>query len=262
MIRMVILALTLAVGAGAAWMLYGNMTATPEAVVEAPQAPAAPPPPDVLVAGVPIAVGDVIVAESFSWEPRADNDPAAGHIRRSDRPDARVELVGRIARSAFAAGDPIVAARLAEGGAGYLATLLAAGERAVAVLVSAENTAGGFILPGDRVDVLYTGSGPDTARVSTHTILENVEVLAIDQTTIDGAVATDAFVGRTATLRVDREQAERVTGAKTTGELSLSLRAYADAAIVMQAPSEAPAPRERAPIRIRRGGLLETVDLQ
>ena len=260
MLRMVILALTLAVGGGAAWMFYGSMTAIPNEVVLEPAA--APPPPDVLVAGVAIAIGDVIVAETLVWEPRPEDDPAAGNIRRAGRPDARAEFVGRVARRAFAPGEPIVEAQLAEGGAGYLATLLMAGERAVAVQISAENTAGGFILPGDRVDVLYTGSGADTASVSTRTILENIEVLAIDQTTIDTAAETDAFVGRTATLRVDREQAERLIGAKTTGELSLVLRAYADAAAFAQVSDDAPVLRERPTVRIRRGGLTETVHLQ
>ena len=256
MLRMVILALALAMGCGAAWMLYSGTNTVPAELVETP---VAPPPVEILVASTPIAVGDVVSAENLSWNRVADGDPVSTGLRRSDRPDARTELIGRVARRAFAVGDAIMEAQLAEGGAGYLATLLNAGERAVAIQISAENTAGGFVLPGDRVDILYTGSAADTTIVQTHTILENLEVLAIDQTTVDSAAETDAFVGRTATLRVDRDQAERLTKAKTTGELSLTLRAYADAAVVAQTPVELVSPTPPPSIRIRRAGLVETV---
>src|SRR5262249_60279357 len=64
----------------------------------------------------------------------------------------------------------------------FFAAFLPAGKRAVGVRISAENTAGGFILPNDRVDVIHTDdpSGGGGGLIN-RTILRKVPVLAIDQ---------------------------------------------------------------------------------
>ena len=78
--------------------------------------------------------------------------------------------------------------------------------RAVAVRVSAQNTAGGFILPGDRVDVVQTvaqqTSADAPAENVSRTILTNIKVLAIDQT-VDEEEGEAVVVGKTATLELD-----------------------------------------------------------
>ncbi|MGR3484976.1 MAG: Flp pilus assembly protein CpaB [Paracoccaceae bacterium] len=277
MLRLIVLALTLMIGGAAAWMLYVSSTAQPAAAVEAAPPPPPPPPPEVLVAGRPIAAGAAVATLDLVWAPHPDGRPSPLDLRRSDHPDARSELAGHIAQRAFAPGEPIEMGQLIESAAGYLATVLQAGQRAVAVPISAENTAGGFILPGDRVDVLYTGEWPGLPNLRTRTILENVEVLAIDQTTSDGTDDADAFVGRTATLRVTRDQAEELTAARARGDLSLALRAQVDADAppeprpepapvvppesVVDAPPPLPAPPARPTILVRRAGESETVIL-
>lgn len=65
---------------------------------------------------------------------------------------------GHLTRIDLAAGEPVRSEKLILTGAGFLSATLAPGKRAVAVRISAENTAGGFILPNDRVDVLRTAS--------------------------------------------------------------------------------------------------------
>ena len=72
--------------------------------------------------------------------------------------------------------------------------------------------------------MIYTSGGRGTATV--RTIIENVRVLAIDQITEgdgDGSV-----VGSTATLEVTPGQAEQISLAKASGNLSLALRSFAD----------------------------------
>ena len=75
---------------------------------------------------------------------------------------------------------------------GFLSAILPSGKRAIAVRISAQNTAGGFILPNDRVDVIQTitqQTSPEAPAESvSRTILTNVKVLAIDQT-VDEAAA-------------------------------------------------------------------------
>jgi pilus assembly protein CpaB len=121
----------------------------------------------------------------------------------------------------------------------FLATLLPPGMRAVAVRISAENTAGGFILPGDRVDVLVTaapllGGSQKTSQQVTLTILSNVPVLAIDQV-VDDKSKDDkdkgkaGVVGKTATLELDPPQVEQLATAQASGGvISLALRSVAD----------------------------------
>src|SRR6201993_1438860 len=127
----------------------------------------------------------------------------------------------------MARGEPIREENFTPRHAGYLATVLPSGKRAMAVRISAESTAGGFILPNDRVDVLHSdGKSPVS-----HTILSNVRVLAIDQVvdeTEKKENSKSTVIGKTATLELDPSQAEILTAAQAAGTLSLSLRSAAD----------------------------------
>src|SRR5690606_9287495 len=99
------------------------------------------------------------------------------------------------------------------------------GMRAMAISVTVDTAAGGFILPGDRVDVLQAGDVDD--RSVTRTVMRNVRVLAIDQA---AAPAKDAntLVGAVATLEIPAGDAEVLAGAqiqaRNGGGLVLALR--------------------------------------
>ncbi|OGN50748.1 MAG: Flp pilus assembly protein CpaB [Caulobacterales bacterium RIFOXYB1_FULL_67_16] len=183
---------------------------------------------------------------------------------------AKSDYVGSVVREPILAGEPIVGRKIVRAGdSGYLAAYLEPGMRAMAIAVTVESAAGGFILPGDRVDVVLTvqnegGSsavegGATTAKYSSATVMQNVKVLAIDQSTRAGDDA-QAVVGATATLEVRPQDAVLLAQAKSEGELSLSLRSYADTA----GPSGATrAPRAVASasrsVRVYRGGEPEVV---
>jgi len=113
---------------------------------------------------------------------------------------------------------------------GFMSAILPAGKRALAVQISADTSAGGFILPNDHVDVIMTrrkgeGQGGD---FDTETILRNLRVLAIDQT-IEEQNGAKVVVGSTATLEVDPAQAEALTAAQPMAEkLVLALRSLED----------------------------------
>lgn len=182
---------------------------------------------------------------------------------------AKSEYVGSVVRESILSGEPIVVRKIVRAGdSGYMAAYLEPGMRAIAVRVSVETAAGGFILPGDRVDVLLTremrlsdvaGDQSGRSRFSSATVMQNIKVLAIDQTT-RASDDQQAVVGATATLEVGPRDAEALALAKSEGELSLVLRSYADTS----GPSgQVNAPKtQSAAIRVYRGGAPDVVVVQ
>jgi pilus assembly protein CpaB len=148
----------------------------------------------------------------------------------------KAQFVGAVVREPLLKGEPLVDRKLVRAGqSGYLAVVLAPGMRAMSVPLKVESGAGGFILPGDRVDILLSrdievrsGEGSHNQKVS-GTVLRNIKILAIDQTTQTGKDET-TVVGATATVEVSPGDAEALALAKAQGELSFTLRSYADAA--------------------------------
>lgn len=105
-----------------------------------------------------------------------------------------------------------------------LSALVSDGMRAVGIRVNEVAGVGGFVLPGDRVDVMFIKT--DTAnneRPTTDVIIQNARVLAIDQDANEKA--SKAVVAKVVTIEVSSLDAQKVALAQTVGTLSLSLRA-------------------------------------
>ena len=182
---------------------------------------------------------------------------------------AKADYVGSVVREPILAGEPIVMRKIVRAGdSGYMAAYLEPGMRAMAIRVTVETAAGGFILPGDRVDVVLTrqntlgasgGAEGDRAKFTSATVMQNIKVLAIDQSTRAGD-DEQTVIGATATLEVDPRDAEALALAKSEGELSLTLRSYADTG----GPSGrvSAGPRQSAAVRVYRGGAPEVVVIQ
>jgi hypothetical protein len=105
--------------------------------------------------------------------------------------------------------------------------------RAVGIRLNDVASAGGFVLPGDRVDVLYTRSRSNNEPSSTDILIQNVKVLAINQ--LADEKQSNPVVPAVATLEVTTIDAQKIALAQTTGTLSLSLRA---AGSLEKAPAE------------------------
>jgi pilus assembly protein CpaB len=174
-------------------------------------------------------------------------------------------VLGAIVREPLLAGEPVIERKIVKGGTGgYMSVVLQPGMRAVAVPVNVESGAGGFILPGDRVDVVMSRklegaaaqAGPvniasATSTVAAETVLQNIRVLAIDQK-VGPEKEAKTIVGASATLEVPAEDVELLVKARAAGELALALRSYADlGARVGQATQEATASQM---VRIIRAG--------
>lgn len=144
-------------------------------------------------------------------------------------------LIGAIVREPILANEPITNVKLVRGGeGGYMAVVLKKGMRAMAIPVSVNTGAGGFILPGDHVDVIQAhqidANNGGARPYVVESVLQNVRVLAIDQTAQPPKNGNQSDIGAVATLEVDPVEADRLALAKAQGEMILTLRSYSDAA--------------------------------
>ncbi len=267
-------------------LLLRNVSAKPKA----PPTPMAAEQPHfttrVLVAQHDLAVGVRLSNQDMTWQPwptdsvnsayitdgvKAPPKPtgAAGAARDAETVTKDVisgggpamqALVGAVVRSEIAKSEPIVGGKLVRAGdGGYMSVVLTPGMRAMAVPVSAESAAGGFIQPGDRVDVMQ--SYADQARKTggsgyvNQIVVSNARVLAVDQTT-DPPKNGRSTVAATITLEVPADAAPLITEAKARGNIMLALRSYADMAGRPQHEDLATA---GAGVRLIRGGQMSQV---
>lgn len=142
---------------------------------------------------------------------------------------SRIEAIeGAIVKEAFLKGEPIVGRKIVRGGeGGFLSVVLQPGMRAISVPVSADAAAGGFILPGDRVDVMQSHDAGGDKGFITETLVTNVRVLAIDQT-ITPEKDARSIIGSVATLEIPANDTEVIVRGKAQGPMLLSLRAVTD----------------------------------
>ena len=128
----------------------------------------------------------------------------------------------RVVLTAIEQNEPILGSKIT--GSGQRATLSAMirdGLRAVTVRVNDVEGVGGFVLPGDRVDVMLTRQ-IDKNAATTDVVLQNTRVLAIDQLADE---RTDKpTVVKAVTLEVDPTGAQKISLAASIGTLSLMLR--------------------------------------
>ncbi len=182
---------------------------------------------------------------------------------------SEADYYGSVVREPILAGEPIVSRKIVRAGdSGYMAAYLEPGYRAMAIRVTVETAAGGFILPGDRVDVLLTRetklenmANTEGSKFASSTVMQNVKVLAIDQSTRAGE-DEQAVVGATATLEVRPGDAEALALAKSEGELSLILRSYADTSGPTGRVAPAQVTLESRTVRVFRGNEPQTVVVQ
>jgi pilus assembly protein CpaB len=228
--KLVLLVAALLVAMGTAFvarsLLAGGAAPQAEAV------PVAPKGPKVLVAQRALPTGTIITADAISYQDWPQELVKDAYF--IDGKTDMTKLLGTVVRFPVTAGQPLTqGALVAPGDRGFLAAALGPGMRAITVPVSAKTGVGGFVFPGDRVDLVLTqevqSAGAAQLKTS-ETILRNIRVLATDQSTetesVDGKTVVKAF--RTVTLEVTPRIAEKVSVAETIGELSLTLRPLSD----------------------------------
>lgn len=223
----------------------------------------------VVVASTEIAFGERITADAvktIGW-PRDSLPEGAFH--------AIGDVVGKTANQKIVAGEAILKSRAVGQAAGSsLAALIEPNHRAVTVRVNDVIGVGGFLLPGNHVDVIATRE-LDNKKYQTRTLLQDVKVLAVDQTA--ETEKDKPVVVRAITLEVDPRQAELLVQATEEGSVQMALRNPEEAApaqvvaeetapaapvkprvVVIRAPASAPTPPPPGVTVIRQAQVGET----
>ena len=188
----------------------------------------------IYVATRPIAYGEQILAEDFAladWPeaflPETYFD-AETPLYEGEAPFDAL----RVAVRQIELNEPFMALKVSEpGGDAGLTSRLKRGQRAFAISVDVASGVSGFLRPGDRVDVYWTGRVPGNdpnlpEGEVTKLIQTGISLIAIDQTaTVD---STDATIARTVTVAATPQQVAALAQAQSTGRLSLSLMSSTD----------------------------------
>jgi pilus assembly protein CpaB len=153
--------------------------------------------------------------------------------------DALLAEGGRVVLSPVEVNEPLLLAKLSgPNGRATLSNLLSPGMRAVTIRTDEIAGVGGFVTPGDRVDVVLTrdagaiteveknAEGAAGSTITTEIVVENAKVLTVGQGADERRA--EPQVAESVTIEVDGEGAQKVALARTVGTLSLSLRASSD----------------------------------
>jgi pilus assembly protein CpaB len=177
----------------------------------------------IAVARVPLEFGTQLAADQVQFVEWPVGSVAAGSFASAADlfPGGRSRFVLRT----ISPGEPILASRLSGEGSRSIAAVLGPDMRAASIRISDVAGVAGFILPGDRVDVLMTRE-VDGEQFS-DLLLQNIRVIAIDQNFDDARTkmtSGEASALKTATLEVSPDGAQRLALGSAAGTLSLVLR--------------------------------------
>lgn len=218
-------AIAIILGLVAVLLVRGYMGSAQKPAVSAPGAVAGATP--VVVAATPLVRGATLQATAL----KVVNFPTGSVPQGAFTDIAQLSGTGSSARvtlRSIAANEPILASRVsAPGGKPILSGALTTGMRAISVRTSDVAGVGGFIMPGDRVDILVTRTTSTTGNEAvTQIMAQGIRVLGVDQS--DDVDADKPVVAKVITLEVTPEEAQAISLAQSVGSLVLSLRASAD----------------------------------
>ncbi len=224
---LLLVAVAIVVAGLAALMAHNWLDSQREAILASvPKAVEAVPMTDILVAAADLTPGQFVKTEQLRWQPWPSDLVLQFHIVRGRK--SETDFVGAVARAQILAGEPVTETRMVKpGDSGFLAAVLDPGMRAVTIPLNPVSGVSGFVLPGDRVDLILTPApdGSEDKRRFAATVLEGVRVLAIDRK-LDQTQG-EAQEAKVATLEVTPKMAEKIVLALELGSLSLSLRSIA-----------------------------------
>lgn len=222
----IIFGLVLALGVGlagfAAYMAQNYISEQQAALERArAQAPVALATTEVYVAAAPLRFGQVLRPDNvrkIAWPEGALPEGAFTDTATLFPEGGEVRTVLRTLEP----GEPLMAVKLTEPGedAG-ITSRLKSGLRAFTIKVDATSGVSGFLRPGDRVDVYWSGSTRATGNV-TKLIETGLTLVAVDQSA-DMDRTTAVQVARTVTVEATPQQVASLTQAQSTGRLTLSL---------------------------------------
>ena len=211
----------------------------------------------IVVAAKNLSTGDELKEDNLRYQKWPENAVFEGAIRQ-EKGKKPHELVQGTLRRALAEGEPVMKSALVpEERYNYMTASLAPGMRAYSLKLSAEELAGGFVKPGDHVDLLltyrasvrYRGNNnaikdmieSNLNNKATETILQNIKVIAVGQDIEREEEGENGKKKKNAkaaivTFEVTRKQAEVIAMARDVGKVSLSLRKLGDDTVLADLP--------------------------
>ncbi|MGL4495420.1 MAG: Flp pilus assembly protein CpaB [Beijerinckiaceae bacterium] len=233
--RIIVIAIALVAGLAAAYLASSSAPPPAPVVVNQTVEPSIKTV-EVLTTNAELQIGMIVQPTQLEWKRWPEDGSSPFLIRKTDKPEAIAEYTNSIVRVAMLQGEPVRPEKLVKAdGSGFMSALLPSGMRALSVPIDnrGTNSAGGFILPNDRVDVVRTmrdearskATGGDAHR--TDIILYNIRVLAVGQT-VQERNGERHVTGENATLELDAGQVELVLQSLRVGSLSLALRSLTD----------------------------------
>ena len=171
-----------------------------------------------VVAAKPLRFGNELTADALRETPwPEDTLPAGAFARVSDVLSGGKRLV----LTAIENNEPVLAVKITgPGQRATLSALVAPGMKAVTIRVNDVDGVGGFVLPGDRVDIVLTRQEKDNS--SSQVLLQDVRVLAIDQSADERG--SNPSIPKSVTVEVDTYAGQKLGLAAQIGTLSLLLR--------------------------------------
>lgn len=182
----------------------------------------------VYVINKPLQYGEPLTAEDIELIAWPEKAVPEGAFTQKKPVFAEGETDPRYVLRAMEKFEPVLALKVTEPGedAG-LTSRLGRGMRAFAIKVDVASGVSGFLRPGDKVDVYWTGRmpGSDPTQRSTKDVTRlietNVALIAIDQSA--NSDAGEALIANTVTVAITPQQVAALAQAQATGRLALSL---------------------------------------
>ncbi|MDP9085152.1 MAG: Flp pilus assembly protein CpaB [Pseudomonadota bacterium] len=236
-VQIAVLGVTVMAFGGAYALFNFSQGPAPQAILVAPRMDTD----EVLVAARDLAMGTQLAEPDFTWQKWPTQALSELMIKKSEGAQAIENVKGAVTRNSFLQGEPMRRDKLIKGpNSGFLSAILPSGMRAVAINIDQGGgaSAGGFILPNDRVDVIRVYRDEEQTKQrgvevnGAQTILTNVRILAIAQSIQEKGTDKGTVLGATATLELTPEQAELIVLAQRAGgagNLHLTLRSMLDA---------------------------------
>ncbi len=216
---MILLAVTFGALAIFAGQKYLDREASRFRSVQVVQKPATPTQ-TIVVAALPLRFANEVTRQhlrEIAWP--EDAVPKGAFSKIDEVVDGRTR---RVALASIEPNEPILKAKITgPGQRGSLSAVIQQGMKAVTVRVNDINGVAGFVLPGERVDVLLVRN-VDRSESYADVLLQNVKVLAVDQLA-DESADKPAIV-KAVTVEVSTGDAQKLALAGTVGTLALTLR--------------------------------------
>ena len=172
-----------------------------------------------MVASQPLRFGMEITAinlKEVEWPVGAV--PAGAFLSTGDLTKAGER---RVVLAAIERDEPVLAWKVTgPGQRASLSAVISSDKTAMTIRVNDVSGTAGFVLPGDRVDVLLTRT--EEKGGINDVLLQNVRALAVDQ--LADERSEKPSVAKAVTLEVTQAEAQRLALAQTVGQLSLALR--------------------------------------